>query len=608
MSRAAANARFLFLAIAAASVACSPDPGRVGRMDSVLRFAAVAEGAGCSHADCLPGASRGHEWKWEQIAKENKWVGQRLLAQESPITQAKPIEPVCDPSSAPFGGGEGTQNSPFLLCSAAQWEAIVQAPGAIYRLVGDIDFAQKTPARIPRFSGSLMGAGHRLFGARWSAAPSSALIDVNEGIIRDLWVENLRLEAVAPAQPERVALFVLRNRGAIRNVRGGEGNRIELRPGRAQREPSSEIEEDQLPVSAWRVGGLTAENSGTIEDCEWITQITVAPEAEAVGGAVAWNRGILRRVTARVWVASPKGQAVGGLSGVNSGEIFQARVDLGPFEVHGGDTRSTPSRISGYEKVGGLAGKNLGRIHEGAIWASIQGTHDVGGAVGFQLKQEAVLSEVEFNGSVTGVHPVGGLVGRNSSGARVSRCRSDALVESHANGTESAWVFAGGVVGLNESGTIELSRSAGVVSARARGMAGGIVGANSHLGGAYAQDGGRIEQCVSSARVYAAGFVGGIAGENCAECRILSSHAHGRTESGVPELHCYADRSGTETAAGGVVGTNSGTVLGAYARLSASDVTPEAGGCQLTGRVVGKGDLSQVRELASRAPSQESHR
>lgn len=587
---------------------CSLQPGQpLGRMDAVLRFASVAQGTGCAQADCLPGAWRGHEWKWEQVASENRWVGQRALAAVEPGRSSKKApEQLCDSNSVPFGGGKGTQTEPFLVCSTAQWESIDQAPASAYRIVADIDFSGKAPKRIAKFSGSIFGDGHRLSGARWQAVQQAALIDRNEGVIRDLWIEGFRLEADAPPTPDRVALFVLRNRGALRNIRGGEGNRLDLRHSPASRTPAAEIEEeDLLPVNAWRVGGIAAENSGVIEDSEWITQVTVAPEAEAVGGVVGWNRGTLRRLTARTWVSAPSSRAVGGMAGVNAGEVHQARLDLVPFEVHGGELRSTPSRVAGREAVGGLVGRNVGHISEAVIWASVQGAREVGGAVGLQAKQEARSSDIEFNGAVTGGSPVGGIVGRSTSGAKVSHCRSDALVETAAPPGSRDPVWAGGIVGVNEASVVESSRSHGVVSARGHGNAGGIVGGNAHLGGAFAQQGGRVERSVSTARVYAAGYVGGVAGENCVDCVVLDSNAHGLAEGGAPELHCYADKHAVgETAAGGVVGRNLGGVRGAYARIQASEVAPEAGGCGATGRVIGEGDLSRVRELASRAPAQ----
>ncbi len=580
----------LALVVVALSACSRGGPPPQGRLDALLRFAAVAQGAGCSQADCLRGAGRGQEWKWDHVSNEK--------------TQSAPATGIaCDRESVPFGGGKGTASAPFVICSAEQWSALSQAPGSNYRLVADIDFEGKAPVRLSRFTGSIMGDRHRLLNARWSATQPSALLDRNDGLIRDLVIEGFRIEGHPGSTPDRLALFVLRNRGTLRNVRGGEGNRIDLGSPAATRDPASANEdEDLLPVSAWRVGGLTSENSGMIEDCDWMIQVTIQPASEAVGGIVAWNRGTLRRVTARAWMNAMSGTGVGGVAGVNVGEVRQARLEFVPFEVQRGEMRTTPSRVVGLSSVGGIVGRNLGTIAQASVWASVQGEQDAGGVAGLNAKQDAHIEDVDFNGAVTGGSPLGGIVGRNAAGSVLSRCRSDAMVESVRTLTANEDLVVGGVAGINDSATIEGCRSQGVVSARGRGVAGGIVGRNEHPGGAYAAAGGRVERSVSSARVYAAGFVGGVAGENCAECKIWGSNSHGVAD-GAPELHCYSDRTGGQTAAGGIVGRNWGEVRGVYARITATDISPEAGGCGAAGRIIGAGDALRVQELVSRAPA-----
>ena len=65
------------------------------------------------------------------------------------------------------------------------------------------------------------------------------------------------------------------------------------------------------------------------------------------------------------------------------------------------------------DTIGGLAGKNYGKISGCSFEGSIQGTVSVGGLVGINETTGQIIN-CEFQGNVTGEHYVGGIAGQNT--------------------------------------------------------------------------------------------------------------------------------------------------------------------------------------------------
>ncbi len=562
--------------------------------DTVLHFASVAEESACADPSCLPGAWRG------QFTNGTKVKTGTISAPSGEFAQ----DDRCARDAIPFGAGRGVASDPFLICSAPQFEQISQAPSAFYRIVTDLDFGGRAPARIARFTGHLFGGGHRLSHVRWSSVPVDGsdtlggLFDLQAGQVRDLVLENFALVGPAPLRPVRVALFAIRNRGILRNLSGTDGNRIELGRIAETRAPASEKpgEPDFLPHEHLRIGGLVAENSGLLEDIDWSVRVSVAAPAGAVGGLVGVNRGKIHEVAIRSWARAPEAEALGGIAGENRASMSDVRVALMAFADGTGIRRSTPSHFVGGQDVGALAGVNSARIADADIWASVVGNGNVGGAAGVNTGRFAELVRVRFHGMSSGGERTGGIVGLNMAGARVEAAFADVTVEALQGAV-------GAIAGENASGELLQSEARGMVSVkqdspRGRSSAGGIVGRNSTLGGASFSRGGQVVGCVAAVRVYAIGDLGGVVGHHCADCRISDSHASSLPEGG-PGLHCYVGAR----AVGGVAGYSEGEIRGAYARTTLSDIARTASRCSSFGRVIGEGDASRVKDSASRAPA-----
>ena len=115
--------------------------------------------------------------------------------------------------------------------------------------------------------------------------------------------------------------------------------------------------------------------------------------------------------------------------------------------------------ISGYDRVGGLAGKSIGVVNNVFTSGKITGYTNVGGIAGENVPIGTVMSKCNSSADVNGYSRVGGLVGNNDS----------ALIQtSYATGIITGTTYVGGFVGLNELGsavgTILSSYSIGSVS------------------------------------------------------------------------------------------------------------------------------------------------
>jgi len=175
-------------------------------------------------------------------------------------------------------------------------------------------------------------------------------------------------------------------------------------------------------------------------------------------------------------------------------------------------------------------------------------------------------------------HRIGVLVGSLSSGT-VSNCRVE-------NASLEADEFVGGLVGLNDGGTIKNSYAdAYVVGSR---LIGGLVGVNDdgstisrcfstgdvkgtgdQIGGLLGLNDGMISNCYSMASVRGGSTVGGLVGRN----RVHE----GNVEDGII-FHCYSTGTVSGGGAGGLIGTDRGNTLNSYWDVNTSCISESSGG------------------------------
>ena len=228
---------------------------------------------------------------------------------------------------------------------------------------------------------------------------------------------------------------------------------------------------------------------------------------------------------------------------------------------------------SGRVQVGGLAASNFAAtISNSDATGAVSGQASVGGLIGLQ-QTDGTISDSHATGDVTGTNTgsmdadlsdqVGGLVGSNVSGT---------IRTSYATGDVSSdYASAGGLVGKNSAaGTIDTSHAMGAVAGNY--AVGGLVGLNDGgtIRASYAT--GDVGKVISGTSVCC---FGGLVGYN--DGRIDGSYATGNTDNvtggNIGGLVGYNENAGTISASrhetgmvsgfqriGGLVGQNRGTI------------------------------------------------
>ncbi|ULO05929.1 S-layer homology domain-containing protein [Paenibacillus sp. 19GGS1-52] len=157
---------------------------------------------------------------------------------------------------------------------------------------------------------------------------------------------------------------------------------------------------EDVEVKGQAVGGLAGMNNGTISNSHVTGHVSGSSGA---GGLVSLNNGggTISNSYATVTVngiLQPNGDKPynsGGLAGINYGTI---------------DNSYATGSVSGDATLGGLVGNNSGTISNSYATGSVSGDLLVGGLVGFQ-DDFGTISNSYATGSVSGTASVGGLVG-----------------------------------------------------------------------------------------------------------------------------------------------------------------------------------------------------
>ncbi len=152
--------------------------------------------------------------------------------------------------------------------------------------------------------------------------------------------------------------------------------------------------------------------------------------------------------------------------------------------------------VRGDEKVGSLAGHNEGFIANSNITGTVMGGYQVGGAVGINLGAVTEVGvQVEVAGTVPGWR-VGGLVGQNQG----------TLTHCTAVGEVMGATYVGGAVGIS----FNLATLVGIrAKSNVTGMSPGT-----EIGGLIGQNQGALMNATSTGKVIGTRYIGGVAGRN----------------------------------------------------------------------------------------------
>lgn len=293
----------------------------------------------------------------------------------------------CDTAGAPFGGGDGSSDDPYRICTPHQLNTIGTSRDYLdeaYVLAADIDlggiddfniigYAEDLPVTDDWFSGQFDGRGHV--------------------------IEHFTLDGEFETP---VGLFGVIDSSAVIEDVG--------------------VVDVDIDIQGAYVGGLVGLNYGEVSNCY------SSGDIEA-GGSTG---GLVGRHYEGLIVDSHSGATVvgnflatGGLVGeVNSGEIHNSYAT--------GD-------VDGEERVGGLAGSS-GRLITNS-YATGDVNSDVWNAGGLVGVNDGEITKSYATGDVYGHERVGGLVGTSFSDTDIS--------ESYSTGSATAEDYVGGSVGRN---------------------------------------------------------------------------------------------------------------------------------------------------------------
>jgi len=316
------------------------------------------------------------------------------------------------------------------------------------------------------------------------------------------------------------------------------------------------------------IGTLAGINSGTIANVNASNVYVVGGNyrVNAVGGLVGVNRGDLSQasVAGRV-VGGSSSTAAGGLAGENIGEhSLIANSDANVTVDSGSMVRAGLTTLGG---VGGLVGFNWrGRLTDVSSLGTTTGRNaglNVGGLVGYQLSGKIDNAIASGNVSSGGSGYTGGLVGLNQDG-------DIAMAEARGRVSANSSLAVGGLLGLNTgNGKVRNVKASGAVEDRYGANVGGLIGSNTQLGGSLdtAEASGAVTGGANSR-------VGGLIGSNASEYLAhvsASGNVSGGSNSQVGGLIGFHAGNLLNASASGNVSGGSGSAVGGLVGTSNTD-------------------------------------
>jgi hypothetical protein len=181
--------------------------------------------------------------------------------------------------------------------------------------------------------------------------------------------------------------------------------------------------------STGSVGGLVnyLMPSGTVKNLTVAGTVSASGTAEPVGAVVAYNSGVIDKVTNTADVSASSCYNVGGVAGFNNGYYNTSGTAASSSAVNGYILNSSNTgEVSGHAKIGGITGENSGVINSCWNTAAISST---------------------YNGR-NGIGGIAGRAGNNGTAAEISRiwnCYNRGIVDAN----EGTW--AGGICGFENS-------------------------------------------------------------------------------------------------------------------------------------------------------------
>ena len=554
------------------------------------------------------------------------------------------VELPCYEGNAPFGGGVGSVDDPYTICSIDHLRNIddPQYLDQHFVLYDDLDLAGEDMEPIGRgyweqnaddqwvlhdaFDGRFDGNGHILQNLSIDRADESVVGLFGDGGYNAELVD-IHLVDVDIQGETYVGGLVGPNYGLITGCQiSGQISGHEQVGAVAGRNLGTiegcEVVDDTEVSGQYRIGGLVGKQRiGLIDDSQSAARV-FAGDSRAGGlvGELMDGEVLNAEATGDVEVTT---QRAGGLVGEQTGaSLIESSWAHG--EITGGsdaaglvgrvsdvdasivDSHAT-GNISGHNWSGGLVGPHHGSIQDSSATGDVEGHDHVGGLVGRTSTTTGEIVNSSAQGTVTGHQEVGGLVGANNGEIRSSHATGDVvgqdevgglvglnhgeIMESMAAGDIDGSGYVGGLVGFSQ-GLIERSFATGDVGASEAHRVGGLVGVFT--------EGAVVRDCYATGEVDGNEEVGGLVGtvgEWGDGGFLYTSHSTGA----VPD-------ASDEERIGGLVGWNRNIVEESYWNTTTSGALESDGGQGVEDAEYGETssfpgfDFEAVWEISSDAP------
>ncbi|MBO4539491.1 MAG: hypothetical protein J5781_04385 [Clostridia bacterium] len=377
----------------------------------------------------------------------------------------------------------GTEDNPVAVANGKQLVLALKNEG-YYTLTDDVAL---TVEQRTTFKGALNGNGHKV---SLSASSAGAVFAKTEGTIKDV---EFVIDAGDVETSESLALLIAENTGTLENVTLTVKGNISVK----EKETAGEEQEKETVY----ISAFVGKNSGAVSGCKITCDLT----ANNPSGTNAYlsvlaseNTGTVSQCEANGKVSSTTTDLAGMVAENEQGGVISGcKVDA---------SLSQESTKTGWSpNVAGLCLHNYGTISESKFSGAIsvkcsvakgEGTSDNGETVyagGIGCFNEGDVISCESSGTIEGVvenalQCVGGIVGYNYIAVEnnqydleklgsVMNCVSSAKIDLTSSGAYA--VYAGGMVGLNDSGAISGGTTAAKITCDATcHYLGGTVGGN----------------------------------------------------------------------------------------------------------------------------------
>ena len=275
----------------------------------------------------------------------------------------------CDPDSGHFGGGDGSDNEPYLICS----------PDHLVHLGGNPEYYGDSFVLASNIN--MDGVPFNDVIGEWHPFEETTPFVGNFSGL-SYTIENLSI-SISGMENEGTGLF-----GYI-----GEGGRIE----------DIRLTDVFIEAEGVAVGGLAGRNEGEIINCHASVDIEAGG---SVGGLVGRNHGEIHRSSSDGTISGDR-IAIGGLVGGNHGLITQSYSTAYAISYN-------PSTTMG-NLLGGFAGANEGEIRDSFSTGQVSGTNNSVG--GFTGRNWGSISQSYSAGPVTSENAsgVGGFNGTDTN-------------------------------------------------------------------------------------------------------------------------------------------------------------------------------------------------